>query len=639
MLEPKKEKVEEANTENSGTKNNEEPTQEVVKAEAAPESETTGETTPDEHSEAVDAVENEVAHEAEKEQEKEEIPMKNYEDLDLESLVAELESLLKNHPIQQINKHVNGIKSSFNKQFGALLASKKEAFLAEGGNSIDFQFSSPVKTQYNRLLSDFRKRRDDYYNNLEKTLNENLEKRLQVIEDIKSIIEKADTKTMYKSFRELQNFWRNIGPVPKNRYSDTWRTYHHHVERFYDLLHLSNDFRELDFKNNLEEKLLLIKQAEELDSVADVNVAFKELQKLHKVWKEDVGPVAKEMREDIWQKFSAATKKVHDRRHEYFKGLKSQYQGIIDNKLAVIDAISAYDFSKNNSHADWQKSIKDIEALREKYFAAGKLPYAKSEPIWQQFKAATRKFNQAKNAFYKGEKSSQQDNLNRKKELIALAQALKDSEDWESTTNELKRIQAEWKKIGHVPRKFSDEIWKEFKDACNHYFDRYHKQRNSLSDEQQKVVEDKKVFIEEIAKTKKPTKEGVIKLINDWSALGRLPRSGRHLETKFNKAIDLLLEQLDMDKNEISMIKFTNIVNGYVETENYKRLDSEAQFIRKKIDETTREIQQLENNLSFITNASEENPMFKSVRERIDGFKDDLIVWRQKLDYLKRLDY
>lgn len=644
MLDPKKEKVEEVHSEN---------TDEVKKEETASTNEekevinsveeNPTEVAIDENKEALEEVENQVAEEAEKAEEKadekEEIPLKNYEDFDLESLVVELEKLIKNHPVQQINTHVNGIKSAFNKQFGSLLKEKKEAFLAEGGNSIDFQFTSPIKTKYNSLLSQFKKTRDAYYSNLEKTLNENLEKRLQVIEDLKDLIQNADPKTMYKSFRELQNSWRNIGAVPKNRYNDTWRTYHHHVERFYDLLHLSNDFREIDFKNNLEEKLQLIKQAEELDSLEDINAAFKELQKLHKVWKEDIGPVARELREEIWQKFSAATKKIHDRRHEYFKGLKSQYQDIVDKKVAVIEEISNYDFSGNNSHSDWQKSIKEVEALREKYFQAGKLPYAKSEPIWQKFKAATRKFNQAKNTFYKGEKSSQQENLKKKQELIKLAESLKDSEDWENTTNTLKKIQSDWKKIGHVPRKFSDQIWKEFKDACNYYFDRYHKQKNTLSADQQEIVDKKKAFIEEVTKAKKATKESVIQYINDWSAIGRLPRNARHLEAKFNKAIDALLASLKMDKNEISMIKFTNIVNGYLETENFRRLDSEAQFVRKKIDETTREIQQLENNLSFISNASEENPMFKNVRSKIEGFKEDLKVWREKLNYLKKLDY
>ena len=207
-----------------------------------------------------------------------------YDKLSLEELADSLEKLLETQKVQHIKSTAEAIKSAFNIKFGSLLAEKKEAFLAEGGNTIDFQYSSPVKSRYNKLLSVYKKDRDAYYSNLEKQLKENLEKRLQLIEELKSLIENADTKTMYKSFRDIQSTWRAIGPVPKTKYNDTWKIFHHHVERFYDLLHLSNDFRDLDFKNNLEEKLKLIQKAEDLAEIEDVNGAFKELQKLHKRW-------------------------------------------------------------------------------------------------------------------------------------------------------------------------------------------------------------------------------------------------------------------------------------------------------------------------------------------------------------------
>ena len=444
---------------------------------------------------------------------------------------------------------------------------------------------------------------------------------------------------MYKSFRELQNTWRSIGSVPKSKYNDTWKIYHHHVERFYDLLHLSNDFRDLDFKKNLEEKLKLIEKAEALAEVKDINVAFKELQKLHKFWKEDVGPVSKENREEIWQKFSDATKKIHDKRHDYFREMKSQYGEIIEAKMVVIEEINNYDSSKNATHNDWQKSIKDIEALRQKYFDAGKLPYSKSEAVWQKFKAATKKFNQAKNEFYKKEKGSQQENLKKKMELIALAESLKDSEDWDVATNTFKKIQADWKKIGHVPRKFSDDIWKKFKAACNHYFDRYHSQKNALSKEQKEVVDKKNEFLETLKAEDYSTQESIHDLMNVWNSLGKSPRSARNVDAKFNKFIDKALGSLSIGKDEIVLLKFKNIVNGYLANDDVRKLDSEQLFIRKKIDENIREIQQLENNLSFISNASDDNPLVKNVHKSIQQFKNGLDIWKKKLAYLKTLEY
>ena len=589
---------------------------------------------------AVDEIEKSIAVDAEKDSDKEEeSDVVDYSKLSLEDLVLELKKTLSDNPVQKIKNQVEGIKSAFNQQFGALLAEKKAAFLEEGGNSIDFQFSSPIKTDYNTLLSDYKKQRDAHYNDLDKQLSSNLEKRLSVIEQLKDLIENADTATMYKSFRELQDSWKTIGPVSKNHYNDTWKTYHHHVERFYDLLHLSNDFRDLDFKHNLEEKLKIIEKANALAEVADINIAFKELQDLHKIWKEDIGPVSQEMREDVWGKFSEATKKIHDRRHDHFKEMRSKHQEIVEKKLLVVEKLNAFDTSNNKTHNDWQKSIKDIEELRQEYFNAGKLPYSKSEEVWQKFKAATKKFNSAKNVFYKHEKNDQQENLKKKMELIELAESLKESDDWESSTHTLKKIQADWKKIGHVPRKFSDDIWKRFKAACNHYFDRYHDQKNSLNKEQQEVVDAKKEFLETVKELKEPTKEGIFEIINNWRNLGALPRNARHIDGKFNKLIDRALGSLDLDKNEVAMLKFTHVVDSLAADNDVRKLDSEQMFVRKKIDEVVKEIQQLENNLGFFSNAKDDNPLVLNVKNRVEEFKVDLALWKEKLSYIKKLDY
>ena len=588
---------------------------------------------------AVNAVENEVANEAEKVNERHEIPMLDYTLMELDPLVEELEKLLNNYQIQQLKSNIDALKNAFNAKFGALLAEKKETFLAEGGNSIDFQFSSPVKSAYNKLLGEYKAKRDAHYSQLDKQLKENLDKRNSLIDELKGLIVNADAKTMYNDFQVIQKKWKTIGPVPKTKYNDTWKIYHHHVERFYDLLHLNKDFRELDFKHNLEEKLKLITRAEALNEVADVNVAFKDLQDLHRLWKEEIGPVGKEHREDVWGKFSEATKKIHDKRHQYFRELKSKYQEMTDAKLEVVAEINALDTSNNKSHNDWQKSIVELEKLRKKYFDIGKLPYNKSEAVWQEFKNATKKFNSSKNVFYKGEKSTQNDNLKSKIALIELAESIKDSDDWEEATNTMKRIQSDWKKIGHVPRKFSDDIWKRFKNACNFYFDRLHAQKDEQNKEQLAVVETKKEFIEAIKVSEGLTLENIQENIVKWRALGALPRNARHLDEKFNKAIDAHLGNLNMSKVEIEMMRFENAIETYLVQQDYKKLDNEQYFIRKKIDETVREMQQLENNLGFFSNAKDDNPLVLNVRKGIQEFKDQLDVWKSKLSYIKKLNY
>lgn len=224
-------------------------------------------------------------------------------------------------------------------------------------------------------------------------------------------------------------------------------------------------------------------------------------------------------------------------------------------------------------------------------------------------------------------------------ELVELAESLKESDDWDTTTNTMKRIQSDWKKIGHVPRKYSDEIWKRFKSACNYYFDRLHERKNELNKELLVVVDAKKEFLDAFKEKASLSLEEVLAAIADWKKLGNLPRNARHLNDKFNKAVDAFLEKLDMSRADIEFLKFKNVVDGYLDQEDYRKLDSEQLFIRRKIDENVREMQQLENNLSFISNATEDNPLVQNVRRGIQEFKDELDIWQMKLDYLKKLEY
>ncbi len=591
---------------------------------------------------AISEIEEKIAESSEK-VEHANVEMVDYSSFSLEELVTELTTLIKDQPVQSINNNVNKIKSTFNLKFGALLKAEKEKFLAEGGNTIDFQYKNPIKTTYNSILYDYKVKRNKFFSDQDELLNENLNAKHEIIEELKHLVDTAHGGTMYKSFKALQDKWNSVGPIPRAKYNDIWRTYHHHVERFYDLLHLSNDLRDLDFKHNLEEKLKLVERAETLDELTDINAAFKELQVLHKLWKEEVGPVSRENREEVWGKFSAATKKIHDKRHEYFKGLKSQFEGNISKKLAIIEEISALDTSKNKTRSDWQKSISEIEALREKFFAIGHVPKNKSDEIWNKFKVATKIFNTAKNQFFKDVKKDYLENLNKKKELIEQANGLKDSEDWDIATDVMKKIQADWKKIGHVPRKYSDKLWKEFKDACNHYFDRLHNKQDEGNKEQLEIFNKKKKLLEEIKKDIDSevefTLDSLKDYVNNWRVLGRVPYEMRHIEAKFSKILDKIASANSLDKEAVEMVKFENLLNSYLEQKNYRKLDSEKLFVRKKIDETIKEIQQLENNIGFISNVTEDNPLVKNVREQINVYKEHLAIWKTKINYLKKLDY
>jgi len=599
-------------------------------------------------SETSEAIESEVhaeieasnAEDAEDESnaERHEVEEKDYHAMSMQDLATELNRLLKHHKIQTISKQVNQIKSEFNAKFGQLLEEKKEEFINSGGNEIDFYYTNDNKKLFNQLYKDYKQAINVYYKEREHNLKQNLESRLAIIEDIKGLLSVEENMgTTYKTFKELQEKWRNAGPIPRDKYNNAWNTYHHHVERFYDFLHLNNDLRDMDFKHNYEQKLKIIEQAEALAADDNINRTFRELQVLHKLWKEELGPVAKEHREEMWERFSKATKTIHDKRQAYYADLDKAYEKNLERKDDLISQIQAIANDQSNSHGSWQKKIKEVEALREAFFNAGKVPLKVNEATWAKFKDAVRTFNRGKNKFYKDLKKDQYENLQKKRELIKIAEENKDSEDFAVVTPLMKKIQSDWKKIGHVPRRDSDKIWKQFKNACNHYFDRMHAERKA---ENQHLYDafDKKVKMLEEIKTMtlsgdtKADLQSLKSKIADWKTIGHVPQNKRYIDGKFYKAIDEAFDKLKMDKSKLEMVKFESKLENLSKDSNDTRLlDNEQNFIRKKIGEVQSEITQLENNLQFFSNVDESNPLVKEVLKNIDKHKEDLDTWKAKL--------
>ena len=615
------------NTDNAPENENEETTNEVVENNATPESEQKKQDTENKKEDAVAEANEKI----------------DYTTFSLEELHQKLEELLKSEAIQSIKEEANAIKDAFNKKFKTLIEEKKQEFIKQGGNEIDFHFDFPLKNKFFNLVRDYRNKLQEYYNQKEIQRKENYKKKLALIEELKSILATVESNQVYPELKKIQNKWREIGAVPFDKSEDLWRTFRFHEQKIYDFLHLNSDFRDLDYKHNLEKKTKMVERAEELAQEPDVNKAFKELQILHRIWKEEVGPVAREYREEIWERFSNATKIIHDKRRAILSELEKRYEENIPKKEEVIRKINALVDGEITSHNQWQEKIKELEALREEFFKIGKVTKEKSEELWQALREATRNFNQAKNKFYKSIKDVHHENLEKKKALVAKAEELKDSEDFEHATEVFKKIQAEWKTIGHIPRKYSDKLWNEFRGACNHFFDRLHAVQDEENKELLEVFNKKKAYLEKVKEEVKDNAEVSIEkvkeYIKEWKELGRVPQKMRFIESKFNKLIDKLFSRLDMDKTEAIMQRFKNTIETYLEDKNYRKIDNEALFIRKKIDEIQREIKLLENNLGFFKNASKDNPMVKNVYKNIEKFKEDLKIWKEKLKYLKSLDY
>jgi len=568
---------------------------------------------------------------------------KDYHAMSMEQLTKEFAKLIENQKVQTIKSHVDEIKNEFNAKFSELLEEKKEEFLQEGGNEIDFHYSSPIKKEFNTVYKTYKTALNAYYKTLETNLKSNLDNRLRIIEDIKGLIGvEENINTTYKHFKDLQEEWRVAGPIPRDKYNNAWNTYHHHVERFYDFLHLNRDLRDMDFKHNLDKKLKIIIRAEELAQDDNINRAFRELQVLHKMWKEDLGPVAKEHRDLIWDRFSNATKTIHDKRQAYYANLDKAHEVNLERKEEIIAKISAIAEDTANSHQAWQKKIKAIETLRKDFFNAGKVPIKVNEITWSKFKSAVRAFNKTKNSFYKNLKKDQYDNLQKKLDLIKLADENKDSDDFDTVTPLMKKIQSEWKKIGHVPRKDSDKVWNTFKASCNHYFNRLHAERNAANKEQIVAFENKLKHLDnlkELTLSGNPTEDiaTIKEQITIWKTLGNVPNDKRYIEGKFNKALDEAFAKLDMDKSEIEMIKFENKLKILMQPNDTRLLDNEQNFIRKKIDEVKSEINQLENNLQFFSNVDKENPLVKEVYKNIDNHKNNLNLWKDKLKKVREM--
>lgn len=592
-----------------------------------------------------DELENAIAEDSEDEDshERHGIEMKDYHAMTMQELIDELSSLVKNEKVQHIKDHVQEIKTEFDAKFEEEMEQKKEDFLEEGGNIIDFHYSSPVKKEFNSVYFDYREKRNNYYQQLKQNLNKNLEERLAIIEELKGMIGSgADMGANFNQFKELQERWKKAGPVPREEYKTVWNTYHHHVENFYDFLHLDREFRDMDFKHNLEQKLKMIARAEELAEETNINRAFRELQMLHKMWKEDVGPVAKEYREDIWEKFSAATKKIHENRQAHFSELDKEKEKNLEVKLQIIESLKAIADKEITSHNQAQQQIKKIESLRDQFFKAGKVPLKVNEDTWKAFKENVRSFNRKKNAYYKNLKKEQYKNLEMKLELVEIAEDNKNNEDFKATTPIMKKIQSNWKQIGHVPRKDSDKIWKRFKDACNHYFDRVHAVKNEENKEENEAFDKKKALLEEVKAIElkgEPNED--LKLIkskiSEWKELGRVSFNKRYIEGKFNKVLDQLFNKLDIGRKEAEMMKYENRVQALDEADDSRQIEKEEYFLRKKIGETKAEITQLENNLQFFSNVDETNPLVRDVLKNIQKHKDQLDTWKAKLKKIKSL--
>jgi hypothetical protein len=600
------------------------------------------------HQIALNAIDESNAEESEDEtlKERHNIPMLEYASLSMEALVDELEKLTEVEKVMSVKEHVEEIKKEFLAKYHHFIDEKRDEFKAENPDSNeDFEYHLPLKSKFDTLYKQLKGKQNAHFKSLQNNLSANLERRLAIVEEIKNLINPQENiKDTLKHFNELREQWRTIGPIPRDKYNHVWNNYHFHVENFYDYLHLDREARDQDFKHNLELKQKIIARVEELVNEVDITKAFRELQDLHRIWKEEIGPVDREHREEIWNQFSALTKQMHDKREGLFTNQREKETANLEKKKEIIAEIEKLATEEVTAHSQWQGLIEKVEALRNAFFSAGKVPSEINEATWAEFKTAVRNFNSHKNSFYKDIKKEQNDNLSKKMALVEKAKTLSVSEDFAATTPLMKQIQEEWKQIGHVPRKYSDKVWKEFKDACNQFFDRMKATRNEANSDEIEAFDKKKEYLEQLKEFQlvgdhKTDLDAIKAHIEQWKSYGKVPFSRRHIEGKFNKILDALFEKLSMSKKESDMMRFSNKLGQLAGADDSRKLEGEKIFIMRKIDELQSEIFQLENNIQFFTHAKKDNPMVKEVFKNIEKHKDELKTWRDKLKQLRNISH
>ena len=548
---------------------------------------------------------------------------------------------LVNNAAEIARADVETLKQAYYKIRRNEVEEEKAAFLENGGEEKDFVASEDeTENKIKDLLSTYKEKRAALLAEEERIKNENYTLKLQLIDKLKALTESSDDfNKLYNDFKEIQQKWKEIKLVPAEYVNDLWKNYQIYSEKFYDLIKINNQFREYDFKKNLEMKTALCETVERLQNEPDVVSAFHQLQKLHQQWRE-IGPVAKELRDELWARFKTASTAINKRHQEHFEKLKAKEQENLEAKTAICEEIEAIDFSQLKSFKDWENKNKEVIALQEKWKTIGFAPKKHNVKIFERFRAACDAYFNKKSEFYKSLKEGMEKNLELKKALCEKAEALKDSTDWKETTEQLIALQKEWKKVGSVARKHSDSIWKRFITACDYFFEQKNKNVVSQKSVEQQNLAAKKEIIEKIKALDEslPDNEAVATLkeyMAAWNQIGFVPFKDKDKVYKaYHEAVDQQFDRLKVDMNERKMQSFRNNVNSLAEgSDNKGRLYSERERLMRTYERMKNELQTYENNIGFLSVSSKGGGgLVKEMERKIEKLKEEMKLIIQKID-------
>ena len=564
-------------------------------------------------------------------------PVEPVQKLTKEEILAKLKEVVAD--VENVAKpEIDGLKQSFYKLHNAEQDAARKLFIENGGAAENFVPQTDcVEEEFKNIMSVIKEKRSALTAELEKQKEMNLQVKLSIIEELKELVESPDDANKSNTeFKKLQQQWNEVKLVPQAKVNELWKNYQLYVEKFYDLLKLNNEFREYDFKKNLEIKTHLCEAAEKLADEADVVSAFHQLQKLHQEFR-DTGPVAKELRDEIWARFKAASTTVNRRHQQHFEALKEVEQHNLDQKTVICEIIEAIDYKELTNFASWESKTQEVIALQNKWKTIGFAPQKMNVKIFERFRKACDEFFRKKGEFFKSLKEGMNENLEKKRALCEKAEALKDSTDWKATADELTKLQKEWKTIGPVAKKYSDAVWKRFISACDYFFEQKNKATSSQRSVEQENLEKKKAIIEKLnaIDDQMDTEEAtqlVRDLMKEWNGIGHVPfKEKDRIYKQYHSQVDKLFERFNISASNKKLSNFKSTISS-IQEGSPQALYREREKLVRAFDNMKNELQTYENNLGFLTTSSKKgNSLLTEINRKVEKLKADIELVKEKI--------
>lgn len=552
-----------------------------------------------------------------------------------EEVVAKVKVLAQD-PLNAPKEELEKLKLLFYKLYRANVETAREAYIAANETAEGFKYDNAVEEEYKAAVSIIKEKRAEQQRAEEQLREENYARKEAILSRIQEMLENADKEqTSYNDFKTLQQEWKTVGEVPASKLSDQWKRYQQLTERFYDILKLNIEFREYDFKKNLEAKTRLCEAAEKLAEESDVVSAFHQLQKLHEEYRE-IGPVAKELRDEVWNRFKAASSEVNKRHQQHFEALKQAELENLEKKTAICEKVEAFEFDTFTTYTIWTEKTQEIIALQEEWRTIGYAPQKMNTKIFERFRAACDLFFERKAEFFKNMKNSLVENLEKKTRLCEQAEALKDSTDWKGTSDKLAALQREWKAIGPVAKKYSDAIWQRFISACDAFFEKRKTAGSSQRSEEHQNLAKKQAVIAELKEMDPATitdkdANKLHELIRQWNAIGHVPyREKDKVYKEYKELIDKLFDALHALESNRKVARFKESIKEGM------NVGRERERLLRAYDNMCNEIKTYENNLGFLTSSSKSgNSLVAEMQRKVEKLKADAEVVLQKIRALE----